>query len=151
MPDCANCQTIKRGFSVCLGHSAPRRYALGLLTACSVFAWVSVTERRHDPNKFESGRRNRIKIRMSSDSWQQSLFSAAISRVQNFFVGVTLIRGLELPPKLPPKSPAALDLRRSLAIIVCRPIRVRHPYFPSVLARNPSLSDRPRSSPNIAN
>src|ERR1700722_6537528 len=66
-------------------------------------------------------------------------------------MGVTQTGHLELPPKLPRKCPAAPDPRRSLAPIVCRPIRVRYTCFSGVLTRMPSLPDRYRPSPNIAN
>jgi hypothetical protein len=62
-------------------------------------------------------------------------------------VGVTPIRHFELPRK----CPAAPDPRRSLATIVCRPIRVRYTCLSSVFTRMPFLPDRYRSSPNIAN
>jgi hypothetical protein len=60
--------------------------------------------------------------------------------------GVTPIEHLKLPRKLPRKCPAAPDPRRSLATIVCRPIRVRYTCFSGVLTRMPSLPDCPRTS-----
>ena len=54
-------------------------------------------------------------------------------------------------PKVTPEMSGCPDPRRSLATIVCRPIRVRYTCFSGVLTRMPSLSDRYRPSPNIAN
>ena len=73
-------------------------------------------------------------------------FFLAIFPVRNTALGVTPPGHLQLLPKLPPKSPAAPDPRRSLATIVCRPIRVRYTGFSGVFTRMSSLPDRPRPS-----
>jgi hypothetical protein len=56
--------------------------------------------------------------------------SALIFCIKSTTTGVTPIEHLKLPPKLPRKCPAAPDPRRSLATIVCRPIRVQYTHFP---------------------
>jgi len=100
--------------------------------------------------QFEFGMRNRINAveRLASAS-KHFVFAQASDEWRS--VGVTPIRHFELPPKLPRKCLAAPDPQRSSATIVCRPIRVRYTCFSGVLTRMPSLSDRYRSSPNIAN
>src|SRR6185437_5878004 len=100
--------------------------------------------------QFEFGMRNRINAveRLASASKH---FVFALASDESRSVGVTPTGHLKLPPKLPRKCPAAPDPRRSLATIVCRLIRVRYTCFSGVLTRMPSLPDRCRSSPNIAN
>jgi hypothetical protein len=97
---------------------------------------------------FEFGARNRIKtLGETSSPMPILLFRSDRHHCKSGFLGVTVIRDFELPPK----SPGAPDPPRSLATNICRPIRVRHPYFSRDFGSIPSLSDRPRSSPTIAN
>ena len=100
--------------------------------------------------QFEFGMRNRTKIKQSQMKTMKSGFLSDFSH-RTRSVGVTQIAHLELPPKLPQKCSAAPDPPRSLTIISCRPIRVRHPYLSRDFGSIPSLSDRPRSSPTLAN
>ena len=100
--------------------------------------------------QFEFGMRNRTKIQQSQMKTIKAGFLSNYSH-RTRSVGVTQIAHLELPPKLPRKCSAAPDPTRSLTIISCRPIRVRHPYLSKDSGSIPSLPDHYRSSPNIAN
>ena len=95
--------------------------------------------------QFEFGMRNRTKIQQSQMKTMKSGFFIDYSH-RTRSVGATQIAHLELPPKLPPKCSAAPDPPRSLTIISCRPIRVRHPYLSRDFGSIPPLSDRPRTS-----
>ena len=106
----------------------------------------SLEDTRLAIRQFEFGMRNRTKIQQSQMKTMKSGFLSDFSH-RTRSVGVTQIAHLELPPK----CSAAPDPTRSLTIISCRPIRVRHPYLSKDSGSIPSLSDRPRSLPNIAN
>ena len=100
--------------------------------------------------QFEFGVRTRIKVRDRQMKRLKYGFRTDFSHQTNS-TGVTQTEDIKLPRKLPRKCPAAPDPRQSSATIVCRPIRIRYTCFSGVLTRMPSLPDRRRSFPNIAN
>jgi hypothetical protein len=98
--------------------------------------------------QFEFGVRTRIKVRDRQMKRLKYGFRTDFSHQTNS-TGVTQTEDLKLPRKLPRRCLDPLDPRRSLATTVCRPIRVRHPYFFGIWLNcrpSPIVTDRPRPS-----